>query len=125
MPAPLYTDTATVTINPAFLQELKEDNRELNDLRHDLRVYCHRGIHPCHCCVVLDRLHGLYELLAMQFALEETFGYFEHPVGAAPEVSESAARLRDEHVELLVELKALIGRAESMYLLDRRVELAA
>ena len=45
----VITSTGTVTVNAAFLQEIKEVNQELWSLLADLRHRCQRPIAPGHC----------------------------------------------------------------------------
>ena len=74
------TLASTLTINAAFLEEIKDSNvtlwRRLAKLRDTCE--CHE-VRP----VILHRLVGLLneirDLLALQFALEESYGYLEVP----------------------------------------------
>ena len=50
------TLTGTVTINAAFLQEIKEVNQELWSLLSDLRHKCQRPLAPGHCRHLIDKL---------------------------------------------------------------------
>ena len=94
-------ETRTVTVNAAFLQEIKEVNQDLWRLLGDVRRMCHNptGIHTSP-----RRFLGLAEQLrdhlAMHFALEEAYGYFDDPVSVAPRLCEQAERLRAEHATL-------------------------
>jgi hypothetical protein len=107
--------TATLTVNAAFLQEIKEVNQELWQLLADLRHRCQRPIAPGQCRLLIDRLGQLRDQLALHFALEEAYGYFEDPVDVAPQLSRAAERLRDEHKTLYIDFCDLAERAERMY----------
>ena len=85
--------TTTVTVNAAFLQEIKEVNHELWQLLADLRHRCQRPIAPGTCRVLVDKLCELRDQLALHFALEEAYGYFEDPVDVAPQLCRQADAL--------------------------------
>lgn len=111
----LLTATSTVTINPAFLQEIKEVNKELWQLLAELRNRCQRPISPSHCRLLVDRVCELRDQLALHFALEEAYGYFDDPIAAAPRLSHQAEMLRVEHKELYGEFSSLVDHAERMF----------
>ncbi len=90
--------TATVTVNAAFLQEIKDVHQELWRAFTELQGICHdaQQIHERPRDVV-ELLIQLRDQLALHFSLEEAYGYFDDPIRVAPHLSESAKRLRDEH----------------------------
>jgi hypothetical protein len=107
----------SVTINAAFLQEIKEVNEALWELLAEAREACLRVTEA-----KSDRRHlaGLFgrlrDQLAMHFALEEAFGYFEDPVSVAPHLSQRANDLRGQHGRLYVLIRDLAEHAEqSLY----------
>ena len=106
--------TSRVTINPAFLQEIKEDHRTFYRLlaaaRHHLsQVGSYwRDRTPR---AMVDLLERVRDRLAMHFALEEAYGYFEDPVWTEPQISTAAQKLREEHRGLYEQLQALTERA--------------
>ena len=108
------TATGTFTVNAAFLAEIKEVNQELWQLVADLRHRCSRPIAPGQCRQLIDKLCLLRDQLALHFALEESYGYFEDPVHVAPHLSTQCERLRCEHKRLYQDLCELINRAERM-----------
>ncbi|MCI0360065.1 MAG: hypothetical protein L0211_16430, partial [Planctomycetaceae bacterium] len=59
------TLTATVTVNAAFLQEIKEVNQELWSLLSELRHRCQRPLAPAHCRLLIDKLCQLRDQLAL------------------------------------------------------------
>ncbi len=87
--------THTVSINPAFLQEIKDDHHELRQLMHHASAMFSR---PEWMRTERDRLVQLLtklrDQLAMHFSLEEAYGYFEDAVSAAPHLSRRAEALR-------------------------------
>ena len=107
--------TQTVTINAAFLQEIKQDNVELRDLLErsssQLSVGSHLGSNPR---TMVDTLSRLRDQLAMHFALEEAFGYFDDAVDVAPRLSARAEDLRQEHEQFFLEMCEIVERAERL-----------
>jgi hypothetical protein len=118
------TLTGTVTINAAFLQEIKEVNPELWSLLSDLRHKCQRPLAPGHCRHLIDKLCLLRDQLALHFALEEAYGYFEDPVHVAPRLCRQAEHLRDEHKGLYLDLCELVDRSERMFYDEQHAALA-
>ena len=76
----IATATSTVTVNAAFFQEIKEVNQELWQTLAQVRDVCQR---PQVAQVDAHRfatlLGELRDQLAMHFALEEAYGYFDDP----------------------------------------------
>lgn len=106
--------TGTITVNAAFLQEIKEVNQELWQLLAAVRVRCSAhalSSHQTHGMVVL--LQELRDQLALHFALEEAYGYFEEPCDAAPQLCERADLLRAEHKDLYLDLCQIADQAEA------------
>ncbi len=117
------TSTSRVTLNPAFLQEIKEDHRTFYRLlaaaRHHLG---HLGGYwrdrtPR---AMVDLLERVRDRLAMHLALEEAYGYFEDPVWTEPQISIPAQRLREEHRILYGDLHHLTERAAKVCCIARR-----
>lgn len=107
--------TSTVTINAAFFQEIKEVNQELWQLLADLRHRCQRPIAPGSTRRLMDQLVDLRDQLALHFALEEAYGYFDDPVDVAPQLCRQADALRGEHKDLYSHLSTIVDRAERMF----------
>ena len=59
----------------------------------------------------MDQLEELRDQLALQFALEEAYGYFEDPIEVAPRLCELAQSLRAEHQQLYLRVCELLERA--------------
>lgn len=120
----VVTSTGTVTVNAAFLQEIKDVNEELWLLHAELRHRCQRPIAPGQCRHLIDRIGVLRDQLALHFSLEEAYGYFDDPVEVAPQLCRQAEQLRQQHKELYLDLCDLIDHAERMYYDDLNAELA-
>jgi hypothetical protein len=107
--------TRTVSINAAFLQEIKDDHHELRQLLHHTAAMLNR---PGWMRIEYDRLVELFgklrDQLAMHFSLEEAYGYFEDAISVAPHLNGRAERLRSQHYELYSELCRLTERAEQL-----------
>lgn len=113
----------TLTINAAFLSEIKEVHQELWDLLADLRKRHERLGDAAETRQLIDDLAQLRDLLALHFSLEEAYGYFDDPVAVAPRLSEAAHQLRDEHIDLYVQSCQLVDMAESLWQDGRRSSL--
>ena len=115
--------TRALTINAAFLSEIKEVHHELWDLLADLRKRDERLGDAAETRQLVDDLAQLRDLLALHFSLEEAYGYFDDPVAVAPHLSESAHRLRDEHIDLYVQSCQLADLGETLWQQGRRSSL--
>jgi hypothetical protein len=108
----MLTVTTTITINAAFLQEIKEDSQDFRGLL--ARAHELLSTPPIHIARkrLVDLLGELRDQLALHFALEEAYGYFEDAVAAEPRLSRLAESLRAEHSKLFLELCGLEETAE-------------
>jgi hypothetical protein len=116
--------TRTVTVNAAFLQEIKEVNQELWQRLEEMRHRCQRPIGPAHCRHLVERLSELRDQLALHFALEEAYGYFDDPIEVAPRLSHMAETLRSEHRRLYMQLTSIVDRAERLLRSEQLATLA-
>lgn len=115
------TNTSTVTVNAAFLQEIKEVNQEMWDGFCSLESMCSRPMSlKDHCFELTGRLSDLRDQLALHFALEEAYGYFDEPEDAMPGIAERASSLRGQHRTLYQEFDLLVEQAETL-LYERRL----
>lgn len=102
-----------VTLNVAFLLEIKEENTELDRLLTETRAAASKiAAQGANWRQVMELLESLRDNVTMQFVLEEAYGYFENPAFYTPELGASAALLRDEHWILCSELKVVIAHVE-------------
>lgn len=105
----------TVTINAAFLQEIKEDNHELKGLLDAAgEMFSLSRVARTPARQFVDLLTQLRDRLATHFALEEAFGYFEDAIEVAPQLSRQADELRNEHRTLFLDLCDLVEVAERL-----------
>jgi hypothetical protein len=109
------TTTKTLVVNPAFLQEIKDSNPDLWDTVHQLRQVCECDDEPAKVSRQLTRLlDDLRDQLALQFSLEESYGYVavaDHPSHV---ISELAARAQSQHGMLYMQLTDLAEQAEEL-----------
>jgi hypothetical protein len=107
--------TRTVTVNAAFLQEIKEDARELRSHFRRLEI-CLLVESPPRMSrrQLFSTLAQLRDQLGMHFALEEAYGYFEDAIEVAPRLSMKADSLRAEHDEFYNEICSLVDQAEQL-----------
>jgi hypothetical protein len=111
----MLSTTATVTINPAFLQEIKEDCRECRQLL----CQASEMLGPTHLPTVEPRqivalLGKLRDQLALHFTLEEAYGYFEDAIDIAPQFSDQADFLRNQHQSLFADYCRLTDCADEL-----------
>jgi len=105
--------TRTLTINPAFLQEIKDDNRHLRDLRTALKaLITNTAVLNGHRRRLVTLLNELCDQLAFHFALEEAYGYFDDAVDIAPRLTAIAEKLRSQHSVLFTTLVDIVVDAE-------------
>ena len=109
----MVVSTRTVTVNAAFLQEIKCDNEQLRELLEKARSMSRPSatIRPRRFASLLAELR---DQLAMHFALEEAYGYFDEPLYVAPHLSERAQSLRRQHVMLYEEISGLAEAAANV-----------
>ena len=98
----------TVTINAAFLQEIKEDDRRLRGQLVELHNLCSDWPRrPAPVAQLAEMLVELRNQLAIHFSLEEAYGYFDEPVSADPHLCRQADLLRRQHEELFEALRGI------------------
>lgn len=110
----MRTTTITLTVNSAFLQEIKEDHVDLWDLFGRLSEMAAEGAIEVPTRHLQEMLAQLRDRLAFHFALEEGYGYFEEPLEVAPRLSHKADKLREEHAALYSQVCDLCGLAERL-----------
>ncbi len=107
--------TRTVTINAAFLQEIKQDNVELKQLLREMSSHLmQRRPRMSDPRSLVELLVRLRDQLAIHFSLEEAFGYFENAIEVAPRLSERAEELRGEHALFFRDISNLCEQAEKL-----------
>jgi hypothetical protein len=126
------TIATALTVNPAFLEEIKDSNATLWHQLSMLREICESNdVRPSVLHRLVDLLNEVRDLLALQFALEETYGYMEIPAGtpahfASPMRSaampahafspsqHSAEQVRAQHCPLYLLASELAEKAEEL-----------
>ncbi len=111
----MTTAQRTLTINAAFLQEIKDDNRELKHLLDECATrLAHGPAARLDAKRLVSSLARLRDQLALHFALEEAYGYFDDAIDVAPRLSRQAETLRSQHAGLYLSLCAVVERAEQL-----------
>lgn len=108
-------EAAGVTINVAFLQEIKDDfgfRKLLNVIYH--KFYPKNQTEQFSSREVADLLTDLRDELETYFALEEFYGYFEQAAVDNPCVNQKACKLKSEHEKLYLQLSQVVDRAEQI-----------
>lgn len=114
----------TVTVNAAFLQEIKEVNTELWERIASLRQFCAAPISMRAACQQLvEDLEGLRDLLGLQFSLEESYGYFDSPADVQLSFCARAKSLREEHSHLYESLLSICDEADALLRCGKLAEL--
>lgn len=104
--------TRRLTVNAAFLKDIKDDNHDLKVLMDKLRpLVLHHQIAINHWPELIRLLGDLRDQLAFHFALEEAYGYFDEAAVVAPRLSSSAEHLRGQHGGLFERVRCLADKA--------------
>ena len=108
-------ESAGVTINVAFLQEIKTDfgfRDLLNEVYSKLKPHDpEERVAPN---VAANLLCDLRDEMETYFALEEFYGYFGQSAISNPCVNKKAIDLRSEHETLFINLSDLIERTQQI-----------
>lgn len=108
-------ESAGVTINVAFLQEIKTDFgfRDLLNQTY-VRLNPHNRKDRVKPHVAANLLCDLRDELETYFALEEFYGYFAQSAVSNPCVNQKASELRSEHETLFVKLSELVEMTQQI-----------
>lgn len=110
--APGANGTRNLTLNSAFLQEIKDDNKRLRMLLATLSDLTRLPlVARSHREQVVEMIQELRDQLALHFTLEEAYGYFEDAVDVSPRIAERAAELRSQHSALFAVIQRLADSA--------------
>jgi hypothetical protein len=102
----------SVTINPAFFEEVKEAYLEIAALLEEiLRTASSWPLLELQEDEFTVRLVKLSDVVEHYFSLEETFGYLDDPVFVSAAYSTRVAELRAEHADLLAQIHRLSDHA--------------
>lgn len=113
----VQTLPATLRVNPAFLQEIKDSNTELwKTLTQIRKLYGSSASRSQAAHDLVRLLDDLRDHLALQFSLEEAYGYLELPAGKSVDDGEAerAEQARRQHCSLYLEISELCERAEEL-----------
>lgn len=102
------TKPPKLTVNAAFLEEVKAIHSELWELLAHTRQMCQEFEPAAQWQSQLaENMAQLRDLFAMQFSLEEGLGYFSEPAVVETSISARAAALRDDHRYLYEEISRI------------------
>lgn len=111
----MFIATGTVTVNAAFLQEIKDDSREFRQLLvQAAELLGPSQLGSAEPKRIVDLLCRMRDQLALHFTLEEAYGYFEDALNAAPQLSEQAELLRNQHQPLFASFCQVVDGAEQL-----------
>ncbi|MFG0286535.1 MAG: hemerythrin domain-containing protein [Rhodopirellula sp. JB044] len=112
-----------LTVNAAFLKDIKEDNRDLKILMDRLRVLTQPlEAAANHWPELIGLFEDLRDQLALHFGLEEAYGYFDEAIGPDVELSVTADFLRSQHAVLFEEARHLAEAAAAACTGDTPIE---
>ena len=99
--------TRRLTINAAFMKDIKDDNHQLKSLLDQITpLTAHYQTAINHWPELIQLIDALRDQLALHFALEEAYGYFDDAIGTEPQLSaiavpadgtRQAVRIRSPH----------------------------
>lgn len=99
------SNSTLVSINAAFLQEIKDVHTELWDLLEGARDMCKHKLRSENDEHRLAAdMEELRDLFALQFSLEEGFGYFDNPAFVDMNIAKRAEDLKNDHQYLYCEI---------------------
>ena len=107
--------TRRLAVNAAFLKEIKDDNLQLKlllDQISSLTGHCQTAIN--HWPELIQLFDGLRDQIALHFALEEAYGYFDDAIGTEPQLSAMAECLRSEHGKLFESIRHIADRSREI-----------
>lgn len=108
------TDTTTrrLSVNAAFLKDIKDDNRDLKILLDRIQPLAeHQQTATNHWPELVGLFADLCDQLALHFSLEEAYGYFDDAIMTAPQLSASAELLRGQHSQMFEQMRQLADLA--------------
>lgn len=109
-----------ISVNPAFLREIKDSNPDYMESVRRIQHICHSPDDPTRLCRSLVKgLDDLRDIVALQFSLEESYGYL--PIGDLRDfgttetpITRKTASTQAEHRSLYIELSELAELAEEL-----------
>ena len=115
-----------VSINAAFLKEIKEDNLNLYSLLENLRAFWLVDdpliLDPEWFGILIDDFR---DQLAMHFTLEEAFGYLDLSVNVDSIISSESERLKKQHVDFYLEIASIAEHVQDALYPELNAEVYA
>lgn len=112
--ATIAIKTGSLTINAAFLQEIKDDNVDMSDLLDaTFDAFSIQESSKVQAKSLFDIMSQIRDYLAMHFALEDEFGYFDEAVDVPHQLSLQADVLKGQHEQFYAEICQIVEAAES------------
>jgi hypothetical protein len=109
------SQTRRLTVNAAFLKDIKDDNRDLKELLDKIFPLAeHPQTAINHWQELVNLFADLRDQLALHFSLEEAYGYFDDAVMIAPRLSTTAECLRGQHSKLFEKIRGLADGASEV-----------
>ena len=110
---PMHSEVQTrgLSVNAAFLKDIKDDNHDLKVILDKIGPLSgHLQTATNHWLELIALVADLRDQLALHFSLEEAYGYFDDAVGSAPQLSVTAECLRSQHPKLFAKIRDLADR---------------
>jgi iron-sulfur cluster repair protein YtfE (RIC family) len=109
------TKTRQLTVNAAFLKDIKDDNHDLKEILDKIAPLSeHPQTAINHWSELIELLEKLCDQLAFHFSLEEAYGYFDDAVTHAPRLTISAEFLRGQHPQLFQTVRSLADKSSEV-----------
>ena len=109
------TSTKLLVVNSAFMQEIKDGNPSLTNAMQQMQQVCSSQENSLQVSRQLTKvLNALRVELALQFALEESYGYVEVSESLLQDLSEAAQSTKAEHNALYGAITELAEAAEEL-----------
>jgi len=122
-PASSHSADRRLTVNAAFLKDIKDDNRDLKILLDRMRLLTDpREAAANHWGELIQLFGDLRDQLALHFGLEEAYGYFDLAIESDAQLSASADLLRSQHAVLFEEARHLAEAAADACTGDEPIE---
>lgn len=106
-------DLSGLTLNVAFLNDIKQGSKKPEELIRDIRASLVENL-AMDPAKLISQMHALRDELETYFTLEEFYGYFESAQLVQPSVSRNATSLQSQHEQIYLDICALIDVAEGV-----------
>lgn len=107
------SSVATTMVNAAFLQEVKDANLQYWQSVHDFKRLLNQNAEVLGLSIKLVRLLSeLRDSMALEFSLEETYGYIEGNCAGNSVSASKAGQAKSQHRELYLHLQEISEIAE-------------